>query len=509
MEPLSKFQQLQKIGEGGMGVVYRGWDPAIGRSVAIKFVRLASEGSSADIEAFAARLRREGQAAGNLSHPNIVTIYDFVEQDSLAYIVMEFVDGQSLEAWLGDCELLGPNVVLDIIRQSATALDYAHGKGVIHRDVKPSNILVRNDGMVKLVDFGLAKVAATSRLTQTGSAIGTPHYMSAEQIDSDRVDARSDQYSLAVCAYEMMTGSRPFVGASLQSLFNKILTSDPLPPRELNPTLGTEIGEVLIRALSKRPTDRFASCLAFATALDRACALTPAWRPKASSATKAGPGRGGGGVAVESPMPTPLDLNKLGANLDPWLTEAITPHSVSLPPAPPARPGPTPRVPGTLEGMSWKYVEPAAIRKQPPPLPPARPARRDDTRAPMFSRAFIGPDPSPRGRLYAAVAVILLLIAALAYVLLGRSGARTKVPPVQAPAAVSPAPAAAPQAPPEKKDVTEQPRKPKAAERSTPARPKHKNATKAVEPEPKPAQKVEDPINMINQPAVSIPPKKK
>src|SRR6266581_2523142 len=112
MEPLAKFQQLQKIGEGGMGVVYRGWDPAIGRSVAIKFVRFSGESSSKEREDFAARLRREGQAAGNLSHPNIVTIYDFVEQTEMAYIVMEFVDGQSLEAWLADCELLGPNVVL-------------------------------------------------------------------------------------------------------------------------------------------------------------------------------------------------------------------------------------------------------------------------------------------------------------------------------------------------------------------------------------------------------------
>src|SRR6266568_2682053 len=201
------------------------------------------------------RRRREGQAAGNLSHPNIVTIYDFVEETDKAFIVMEFVDGQSLEAWLTDCELLGPHVVLDIIRQSATALDYAHAKGVIHRDVKPSNILIRNDGLVKLVDFGLAKVSSSSRLTQTGSAIGTPHYMSAEQIDSDTVDARSDQYSLAVCTYEMMTGTRPFTGGSLHNLFHKILNTELAPPLQLNPTLGKEIGAVLVRALSKTPAD--------------------------------------------------------------------------------------------------------------------------------------------------------------------------------------------------------------------------------------------------------------
>jgi serine/threonine protein kinase len=483
MGPLAKFQQLQKIGEGGMGVVYRGWDPAIGRPVAIKFVRLSGEGNSTEREEFAARLRREGQAAGNLSHPNIVTIYDFVEQADMAYIVMEYVDGRSLEEWLADCELLGPHVVLDIIRQSAIALDYAHGKGVVHRDVKPSNILIRSDGMVKLVDFGLAKVAASSRLTQTGSAIGTPHYMSAEQIDSEIVDARSDQYSLAVCTYEMMTGTRPFAGGSLHSLFNRILNSEPASPRELNSTLGDEIGEVLLRALSKRPAERFPSCAAFATALDRACALTPAWRPKASAPTRsAAPGNGG--VAVATPMPTPIDLNKLGANLEPWVTEVLTPRSVSLPPSPPKRPPDAP-------AAARKHVEPP-----PPPLPPA---------TPMFRDSLVGSESEDsRTKLYAAIAIAVVLALALVYALLTRSPNKAAAPRTEAPAA-TPAPVVVPQSPAPKTETPAAPQKQSNTRR--PSRPKKKTAA-AAKSDPEPPPKAHDPMNLISRPAAPIPLKK-
>ena len=211
MEPFEKYRDLKKIGEGGMGIVYHAWDPAVDRPVAIKSVRFSSEGNASERAEFRERLLREGRAAGSLSHPNIVIIYnlEFLQEAGQAYIVMEYVEGENLDGWLSSGEPLGPHVVLDIIRQSASALDYAHAKGVVHRDIKPSNILIRNDGVVKLVDFGLAKLAAASKLTRTGSAIGTPHYMSSEQIMGDDVGPRSDQYSLAVCAYEMMTGIKP------------------------------------------------------------------------------------------------------------------------------------------------------------------------------------------------------------------------------------------------------------------------------------------------------------
>ncbi len=509
MEPLSKFEQLQKIGTGGMGVVYKGWDPAIGRSVAIKFVRFTGEGHSPEREDFAARLRREGQAAGNLSHPNIVTIYDFVEEPDQAFIVMEFVDGQSLEAWLSDCELLGPHVVLDIIRQAATALDYAHSKGVIHRDVKPSNILIRNDGLVKLVDFGLAKVSTSARLTQTGAAIGTPYYMSAEQIDSDTVDARSDQYSLAVCTYEMMTGTRPFTGGSLHNLFDKILNTEPAPPPDLNPTLGKEIGAVLVRALSKKSTDRFASCMAFATALERACAITPSWRPKAPPATiKTSPERGGGGdgdVAVETFLSTPLDLNALAKNADPWMTEVILSRLVSPPPAPPSAPPPDPKpdpLPSDPPTAKRRVQVPAPpTRFSPPPPPPQpQPPPPPEPVTPVYAPAAVQAEPvrSGSGKLYAVIGVVLLLVAALVYVLVVKRGAKpdagstTQEPVVLPPAAIQPPPVE-----PEAKPVTK-----------TKARTSKRPKAKGTDAAPGLAAKHEDPMDLISRPAAPIPNKK-
>jgi serine/threonine protein kinase len=433
MGPLSKFQQLRKIGEGGMGVVYQGWDSAIGRDVAIKFVRLSGEGISKEREEFVQRLRREGQAAGNLSHPNVVTIYDFVQQPELAYIVMEYVEGQSLESWLPDCEALGPHVVLDIIRQSATALDYAHNKGVVHRDVKPSNILLRSDGVVKLADFGLAKVTASSKLTQTGSAIGTPHYMSPEQIDSDVVDARSDQYSLAVCTYEMITGARPFTGSSLHNLFHKILNTAPPTPMELNATLSKEIGQVLERALSKKPEQRFLNCLEFVTALERACAMTPSWRPKSApaqvKASLGGSGAGGSNVAVATPMPSSKELNQLVGNLDPWLTEAMRPRSDSLPPtqptsAPPS--GSTPLGPGS--GDLPRATQPV-LQAQPIPM-----------QTPMPSPVVVAPT-QPSSKKYLAIGVLVAAaVSAAVWAGLTFLVPKPQTPVVQPPARIDTAP---------------------------------------------------------------------
>lgn len=339
MEPFEKYRQLKKIGEGGMGIVYHAWDPAVDRPVAIKSVRISSEGNAAERAEFRERLLREGRAAGSLSHPNIVTIYnlEFLQETGQAYIVMEFVEGENLDGWLCAAEPPAPHVVLDIIRQSASALDYAHAKGVVHRDVKPSNILIRNDGVVKLVDFGLAKLAAASKLTRTGSALGTPHYMSAEQIKGEDVGPRSDQYSLAVCAYQMMTGTRPFVADTIHSLFNRIMNAAPVPPEHLNSTLGTEIGRVLTRALSKVPQERHENCMEFARSLERACAMAPAWRPTTAGATVKAGGGGDGGVAVETPLPAPVEPNTPGRNPDNWLTEivpaAVTPTPASYKPA--------------------------------------------------------------------------------------------------------------------------------------------------------------------------------
>lgn len=284
MYPVAKYRPFEKIGEGFTGEVYQGWDPTINRPVAIKFLRASSDGGSKRSEEFLERLGRESRAIQKLSHRNIAKVAAFVRDENRAYVVMEYVQGRSLSSWLSAWEPQRPQTVLDIIQQCASALDYGHTYGIVHGDIKPSNILIGNDGVVKIVDFGLASVCAFSAFKGTGS-VETPHYMSPEQIKGSSVGPPSDQYSLAVCAYQMMTGIRPFEGDSITSLVNSILYATPSPARSLNPTLAAEVDTVLGTALSKRPEERFITCLQFAARLDRACAMTPSWRPVPVSKT--------------------------------------------------------------------------------------------------------------------------------------------------------------------------------------------------------------------------------
>jgi serine/threonine-protein kinase len=261
-----------------MGIVYQAQDPAIGRTIAIKSIRLQDLTDTAERERLRERLVREAQSAGILSHPGIVTIYDIAEEEGMAYIFMEFVNGPPLEKMLLRDQTPDKETLLSIFRQTAAALDYAHKKGIVHRDIKPANIMIHEDGTAKITDFGVAKIVS-QQMTLSGGMMGTPSYMSPEQVQGGAITGRADQFSLAVIAYEVLTGEKPFVAEYLPTLLFKIVREEPLLPLRLNPTLGPKVDTVLRKALSKNPGDRYENCTEFVNALSTACNATHGWMP--------------------------------------------------------------------------------------------------------------------------------------------------------------------------------------------------------------------------------------
>src|SRR5580698_8321310 len=277
METIGRYRIIGELGRGAMGVVYHATDPAIGRSVAIKTIRIRDIHDTQQRDKLRERLFREARSAGVLSHPNIVTIYDMDEAEGLAYIAMAYVNGPTLEKILeSDAALSGANM-LRILRQTALGLDYAHGRGIVHRDVKPANIMTDEDGAVKITDFGIAKITALNNMTETRTVVGTPNYMSPEQVQGLGIDGRSDQFSLAVIAYEILTGERPFTGEHLSTVVYKIVAEQPPEAHQINGTLTPQIHAVLIRGLAKKPEDRYPSCSTFVGALEMACAESRGW----------------------------------------------------------------------------------------------------------------------------------------------------------------------------------------------------------------------------------------
>ena len=321
MDQIGRYRILGELGRGATGVVYRAQDPAIGRIIAIKTIRLSDLTDPAERERLRERLFREAQSAGILSHPNIVTIYDIAEENGLAYIFMECVDGPPLEKVLNSPEPIRSDVALSLLRQTATALDYAHQKGIVHRDIKPANILIHERTHAKITDFGVAKIMS-QQMTQSGVMMGTPNYMSPEQVQGHAVDGRADQFSLAVIAYEILTGEKPFLADQLPALLFRIVREDPVPPQRLNPTIGPQVEAALKKALAKSAGDRYANCTQFVDALTHALEATPGWHPLPRSSAHSMPTMGGAGA----------DLKPAGSRLPP------TPAVKSPPAAPPAPP---------------------------------------------------------------------------------------------------------------------------------------------------------------------------
>ena len=270
-QKIGKYEIQGVLGKGGMGSVYRGFDPAISRAVAIKAISKTSVGAD-DLKHIMQRFRHEAQAVGRLVHPRIVQIYDYGEDDDVAYIVMELVNGKTLAQHLQQEVAYEVREVAEIIRQLLDALGHAHAAGVIHRDVKPSNILINNDGRIKISDFGIARIES-SQLTQVGDVLGTPHYMAPEQFMGTDIGLQADLYSVGVIAYELLTGRKPFTGNSA-AVMHQVLNQPPADPSSLNPKLSPLIDRVLQKALAKKRDDRFQSAREFADAFQAAIDAT-------------------------------------------------------------------------------------------------------------------------------------------------------------------------------------------------------------------------------------------
>src|SRR5215475_3757636 len=254
-----------------MGVVYLARDPVIGRMVAIKTIRASSMGDDdSESREFRERFIREAQTAGILSHPNIVTIHDIGEdpETQTSFIAMEYIEGKTLKSLLIEKAPFTWDQVADMIAQVAEAMDYAHRKGIIHRDIKPANIIVTADEKVKITDFGIAKIAS-SNLTTTGQFLGTPNYMSPEQVSGSPVDGRSDIFSLGVVLYELLTRRKPFSGENLTAISYKIVHEDFTPPADLSSEVPPEFNPIVGRAMAKDPWNRYQRGKDFALALQQ------------------------------------------------------------------------------------------------------------------------------------------------------------------------------------------------------------------------------------------------
>jgi serine/threonine-protein kinase len=262
---LGKYELRGILGRGGMGVVYEGYDPHIERVVAIKTIRLGAFDEEQQQELLA-RFKREAQAVGRLSHPNIVQVYEYGEHEGKPYIAMEFVKGRELGDLLEQGERYELASTVHIAEQMLAALAYCHSHGVVHRDLKPANLLMLDDGTVKLTDFGIARVES-STLTVIGAVMGTPNYMSPEQLSGQGVDARSDLFAAGVMLYELITGEKPFPGKTIPVIMNRVMRAEFEAPSSINVHLTPSWDRLLARALGRRPADRFQSAQDFLAAL--------------------------------------------------------------------------------------------------------------------------------------------------------------------------------------------------------------------------------------------------
>jgi len=259
MTKAGRYELLDELGHGAMGVVYHAKDPVIGRDVAVKTIRLAEAGSGMSREDISARFKTEAHAAGLLSHPNIVVIYDAGEEDGQFYITMELIEGSSLQSLLDQGQSFPLPRVLRLMDQACSALEFAHQRSVVHRDIKPANLMLTRDDQLKITDFGTAKILEMGA-AQTATVIGTPSYMSPEQIKGTPVDGRSDIFALGVILYELVTGQKPFPGENVTTVIYRIVNEDPVPPRHIDASIHPGLAAVIERALAKDPEDRFQSC---------------------------------------------------------------------------------------------------------------------------------------------------------------------------------------------------------------------------------------------------------
>ena len=335
MARIGRYEIVSELGRGAMGVVYRARDPKIGRELAVKTVRLAEHADPEEIAGLRERLFREAQSAGRLSHPGIVTIFDADQEGGLAYFTMELVEGRKLSEYPAS-ELDSEariSFACDLLDMAGSALDYAHGKGVVHRDIKPANIMLTSSG-VKIMDFGVARISS-SQLTQTGTIVGTPNYMSPEQVRGEPIDGRSDQFSLGVIVYEILSGRKPFDAPNITTTLYKLVNQEPGRIRSLDPGIPSDLEAVVFRALAKQPADRFANCTSFAKSFAAAAGIADA------NGASTAPGLTGSSVAEDrvagegsgAAPPPPHDSTTVDESAtDTPLAGQSPRHSAALPP---------------------------------------------------------------------------------------------------------------------------------------------------------------------------------
>jgi serine/threonine-protein kinase len=335
---IGKYRIERELGRGAMGVVYKAFDPVVERAVAIKTIRLDVENA----EELVTRLRREAKSVGQLEHQNIVTLYDAGESSGLFYLAMQFIQGETLQDRITRQKWFTLKEVLEVFEQVCAGLDYAHQRGVIHRDIKPANIMITHDSVIKLTDFGIAKVAGTGT-TSTGMVMGTPSYMSPEQVAGKKVDGRADLFSLGVMLYEMMTGEKPFEGDSIATLLFRI-SSEPHPDPVLKASdrVGPAVKAIIDKALQKNPDNRYQRGADMAKDL-RAAIQNPTTIPPVAAAAPAAPAAPppasaapSDTVRVEPRAASPTDTVRT-APPNGGETQKLTP--------PPANPGDTVRMP--------------------------------------------------------------------------------------------------------------------------------------------------------------------
>jgi serine/threonine-protein kinase len=257
MENLGRYQIIEQLGTGAMGAVYKARDPMMGRDVAVKTI-LAHVIDGPQAAEFRERFFREARAAGRLAHPGIVTVFDVSEHEGTPFLVMEYIAGRTLQSILESGERMDLSRIRDLSIQLAEALDYAHRNGVVHRDIKPANLLITPEGRLKIADFGVARLA-DAQATSTGYLLGTPAFMAPEQFTGAPIDGRADIFAAGVIIYWIATGDKPFSGDSILSVQYKVVNTDPVPPRKLNPAMPRELESIILKCLAKDPAERYQS----------------------------------------------------------------------------------------------------------------------------------------------------------------------------------------------------------------------------------------------------------
>src|SRR5258707_9514718 len=255
-----RYEISGELGRGAMGVVYRASDPVIGRTVAVKSLQLSVEGTGLSREELLARFQTEARAAGLLTHPNIVVVFDAGAEDGVFFITMELVEGKSLQSLLDSGQMFPLPRVLHIMEQACNALQFAHERNIVHRDIKPANLMLTPDDTVKVTDFGTAKILQFGTVQQTAHVMGTPSYMSPEQIKGNVVDGRSDIFTLGVVLYEMITGEKPFPGQNITTVIYKIVNEEPTQPRDIDSSIHPGLNSIIMKALAKEPAARYQNC---------------------------------------------------------------------------------------------------------------------------------------------------------------------------------------------------------------------------------------------------------